>query len=502
MNENPEGTPNPLNPNPAPTGPAAAPAGSMGAPATPATPAMPATPAPTQPSVSATPVTPQPTQPVAQPVTNTIPVNRPAVGEPIKPTTQAQPMRPARPAMTPATPVVQEQPKPNEEPKGSVVEPAKKKSKTSLIIILVVFFIALIGAAVAALVVFDPFGWFNGSDDRVPTAISKLFSEGAPTNVKMSGSITLSNNNKDASVSTIDVTFISEANTVSKAQSANASITATFADESEFTFEADEVHAEGGDLYLKLNDIAGALEDYRNNMLESTTNCEVSDTDEVNCETTADETVGSSSLTMLEAMGIFETIDNQWVRISGNDFSTLSDVASVDSSAQCLIDAAGSLSTYNTDIAGAYKNNQFIEYSTENLTISKKKDNLYLLTINPSKFTNFVNSLSNSGFMNALYACTGAQASNGSISTNEVNQMLKSVPTIYVEVNDDNMFTRVYLKASSTDGNTSVIADISLSYPEKITITEPSEYIDLNTILTDLFSQFFGTEFVEVEVAE
>ncbi len=461
MNENPEGTPNPLNPNPAPVGPAAAPAGAMGAPVTPNAPVTPSTPV-------------APSAPVAnEPVTPTAPAPAPA---PVAPTPMSAPA-----------------PTPVEQPVAS--EAPKKKSKTSLIVTLIIFFVVLIGAAVAALVVYNPFGWFGGSDDRVPTAIAKLFSGDAPTNVKMNGTITLTSNDETSPVSTIDVTFISESNTASAAQSANASITATFADESEFTFSADEVHTEGGDLYLRLNDVAAALEDYRATSLEAT-NCEGDESGETNCEST-ETTDGSDTLSLLETIGIFDVIDNQWIRIEGSSFSALTDIADVDSPAQCLIDAAGSLSTYNADVATAYQNNPFIEYSTENLTIGKKKDNLYLITINPSKFTNFVNGLSNSGFMNALYACTGSVASNGDIGADEVSEMLEAAPTIYVEVNEDNMFTRVYLKATSTDGGASVIADISLSYPETITITEPSEYIDLNTLLSDLFSQFFAVDVEE-----
>lgn len=456
MNENPEGTPNPLNPNPAPVTPST--------PATPATPAQPV----------------QPVQPAAQ--STPIPVNRPMASEPVMPTQPVQQPIQQSVAQTteqPAQPVVSEEP--------------KKKSKTSLIVTLIIFFVVLIGAAVAALVVYDPFHWFAGNDDRVPAAISKLFSESAPTNVKMNGVITLTNNDEEAAVSTVDIAFISENNVASGAQTANASVTVTFADESEFSFSADEVHTENGDLYLRVNDVAAALEEYTKALME--TNCALDDNDDVNCEE-VEAAESEGSLSMLDSLGIFEIIDNQWIRIEGGTFSTLTDFANIDTPAQCIIDAAGELSTYNTNVASLYQNNPFIEYSTENLTIGKKKDNLYLITINADKFTNFVNSLGNSGFMNSLYACSGDEASNEEISASEVKEILANVPAIYVEIDENNMFTRVYLKAASETA--SVIADIALSYPEKITITEPSEYIDINTLLSQLLSGFFGEEIVEM----
>ena len=59
------------------------------------------------------------------------------------------------------------------------------------------------------------------------------------------------------------------------------------------------------------------------------------------------------------------------------------------------------------------------------------------------------------------------------------------LPEIYVEIDDDNNFSRVYL-SGETNG-TATTADLNFSYPSEITITEPDDYVDISTffVLSD-----------------
>ena len=428
MHENPEGTPNPLNPTPSVGG------------------------------------EPQPTQPVApvQTVQETVVMASETVEQPV--------------ATQPAA-----------EPAGSIVEPPKKK-KTGLIVAIIAFIVVALGCAGVAIAMLNPFG--KGTDDRVPKAIAALFAEGAPTNVAMDGTVSLYNSDEDSDIMSLDLKFKNQINNTTLANSAQAAITVTFADGTDLTFNADEIHTEDGDLYLKLSGIPEAVENYR------ATTVEDCDAEEEDCTVVTTDTV-ETYFTILESLGIIDVIDDEWILIPSSNFSNVTELTDVDPTAQCLIDAAGTLGEYGSDFAKNYENNPFITYSTEELKVTKKKDNLYRLSVDTEKFAGFINAIGNSGFMNELNACMGNTATNGNVAAGDLAEMVNSLPVIYVEINENNQFTRVYLKAAAEGSTWTAEADISLSYPEKITITEPNNYIDISTVLSKVLDFFYSGIVVE-----
>lgn len=482
MNENPGGTPNPLNPSPsvAPTG--AAPAGVTPAPGG----AQPVAPTPTQPTPTAQPVAPA-TQPIAA---TTQPV---ATAQPVAPT-QTQPAT----SVSVGEQLSAELAKEDLKASDSVVEPKKKSKKGVVIALVILLLLAAIGGAVAAILILKPFG----GKDAVPAAISKLFSSDRPKNVAASGKITATFGDS-SDVASLDVDFTSGLNTVSTEQYASATVTATFADESTFQFDANEIHVANGDLYLKVSGIAEALNNYQSQTLEET-NCLEDESGMTNCEATEyidciDETgegcvVASPSESILDFIGVFEVIDNEWIHISSTSFSTITDTVSLDSPAQCLIEAAGNLGEYASNLSTIYKDNPFVTYSTDNLKIAQKKNPLYLLSFDANMLAGFVNAMPTSGFMNEMLACMDGEATNKDVTVADMEKIIAKLPVIYVEIDDQDNFTRVYLKGDSEDGSSTGIADISLSYPSAITVDEPEEYLELNSILAQLFSGFYGSD--------
>lgn len=452
MNENPGGTPNPLNPNPGVV--------------TGAGPVPPIAP-PTQP------IQPEPTQP-----------------EPVQPQPEPVSVTPVTSEM-PVTPELAAQPQP---------EPAKKSKKTGLIALIVLLIAVLIGGAVAAIMIFKP---FDNRGDAVPMAIQKLFEDGRPTNVSMTGVITMTSSSATSPVSSLEIDFNSGINTVSTENYANATVTAILADDSEFSFDVDEIHTAGGDLYLKLSNVADALDNYEAQDSDQTncigdesgmTNCGV-DIEEIICDEDDElceeiEIINPSS-SILDFISVFEVIDGEWIRIQGSEFSNVTDLMSLGGSAQCLIDAADGLGNYSDNFATLYKNNPFITYSTENLKIAQKKNQLYMLSFDADKLTNFLNSMTTAGFINDLIACTGGNAT-ATINADEVKALVSEIPAIYVEIDDDYNFTRVYLELNSEDSSTTVTADLSLAYPTNITVNEPDEYIDINEVLSRILTMFYG----------
>lgn len=447
MNENPEGTPNPLNPNP-----------------------------------EAAPVAPEPVAPVAEQA-----MAEPTVGE--------QTASLAEPVAQPTQPV---------QPDNKPVAVGKPK-KTGLIIAIVLFILAIATGVTAALIVLNPFG---GNKDAVPAAMAKLMSGDAPKLVAMEGNIKLTSSNEESPVSALAIKFQTGLNGNTKDNYATAIVTATFKDSSELTFNADEIGTANGDLYLKLSNIAEALNNYEPATVqvtdcedgEETEKCidyveiECDEEDEDCDEEDIDVIMPEPADSILDFIGVFEVIDDEWVRIPSSDFSNVTDLVSVDMPTQCLIDAAGNLQEYGSNFATMYSENPFINYTTDDLKIAQKKDTLYQLKFDADKLAGFINSMNNSGFMNEMLACMGGQATNEEVSASDLQGILAVLPEIYVEIDNDNNFTRVYLALTSEDGQTSVTADLSLSYPANITIQEPEVYIEMNEVLSRLFTMFYGED--------
>ena len=527
MNENPEGTPNPLNP------------GAV----MPESVEMPAEPAPA--ATPEVPPAPAPMEPVSIP-------------------------EPTQPAIAPM-------PEPAFEPKDSVVEPAKKKSnRAPLIIIAVLLLLVALGCGIAALVIFKPFA----SNDAVPSAIAKLMN-GAPEHVTANGTI-MAVPDGEASIANTGLSIKFSAGFDSKTieNYIDAGLTANLGLSDDFNFTVNEVHTNDGNLYLKLSGVAAAMEQLQSAMPEvqpgggslcttdETTGeliCEtvenmdgetivgpltsqpseapensenqmvVGGTDQLtNCVEDASgvtncvvidcqdgsencSMIGNPTFPVLDSLGILTVIDDEWIRIPDSTFSSISDLGILNSTAQCLIGAAGQLGEYGDDFSKLYEQYPFLTYSTENLKIAKRRDALYKLGFDLKNLTGFINGIGNSGFTNELYACMNVPATNTGITEDDLGPIVAQVPEIYVEINNDNNFTRVYLEttvsqntcdelpesAETTDAcdaktpGTKLTADISFEYPNSITIKVPNEYIELSTVLSQVLEGFYGIDITQ-----
>ena len=277
----------------------------------------------------------------------------------------------------------------------------------------------------------------------------------------MSGSIVTFNNGKDATSPSLSIDFSSEINTRTSENTASAVVSATLpGNATTFNFDISELHTANGDLYLKLK--------------------------------------GVSMLTALSA--VFETIDDEWIRIEGSDFNSIESILPDNTAATCLVNAAGNLGQYGTNFVSLYNKSPFVEYATDNINIDAKKGQLYRLSFNSTKLTEFINSLNGSGFANELMACMDATAVNENLTDEAVAEVIKNIPTIYVEIDDKDNFTRVYLSSTSEDGLSGAVADISFEYPATtIKVEEPEYHITLGDFLAQILSDFYGENIIEGE---
>lgn len=193
MNENPEGTPNPLNPAPA-----------------------------------------------DEAKTDTAPV------EPAPAEARAEAPAPAAEAPAPVS----------EEPAGTVVEPVKKK-KTGLIVLIVILVLAIIGGAVAAILILNPFGNGNGGGsgggdkDAVSKAIVKLLSstEG-PKKLGTKGTIEVTAGSASIPFKTIDATIDAGYDVETGKSSGDVTLGVAFSSTDETTIKVSEMLVDKK-LYLK-----------------------------------------------------------------------------------------------------------------------------------------------------------------------------------------------------------------------------------------------------------
>ena len=499
MNENPEGPPNPLNPNPAPTGdaPVSQPSGLtidpiMKAPATnaPATEA-PAPEAPANPGL----------EPIGQTPIGVGSDASSAIANESVPADVIAGLAPVDSA-TAGT------------PEQSSVAP--KKSKKGVIILCVFLILVAIGCGVAALLILNPFG----GGDRFPAAIEKVLKNGISSNLAVNGTITVSNTSEYSDLSDLNITLDAQFDLANKTNTAKAGINAILANDTSLEFDAEEILNKDGDIFVKLDGISDAygslqsglttqvttnkscLSDDSNTAMndgEVVTNCDVLDEVSTACEgetcsdTLVDTTSEVGSLGTIIKM--LKSIDGEWIRIPASVSTSSEQMISANIPTQCISDAMGKLPSYGDSLVETYKQNQFLDYSSENVGIPAVKDTIYRVKINSSKLAGFIDAIKGGAFASELLSCFNETSTSSNISGEQIAKLFDNYPTIYVEIDENYKFTRLVLDGGS-DYFTAK-ADFRLSYPQSVTITEPAEYIEVDKVVQSVIKDIYGISTVD-----
>lgn len=392
------------------------------------------------------------------------------------------------------------------QPVAAPVMKNKNKKKTGIIVAIVLFGVAVICGLAAVLI------WLlNPGQDKVAAAVSKVLDGKAPTYVQVDGTIAITNSDEAAQWTGMNIKLNGVENNNTGANSASATITVGMTDERELSFDLDEVRVSDGDLYIKLSGVATALDGTLEANLDAT-NCTTDENGETNCAPLVAEDCPEGEDCMPEEtalnvadmlLGVFEIVDEEWIRIPADHDAETEGMVILDNSSICLINVMSDLPQYYTNLGSLYNQNPFIGYSTDNLKISAKKNDLYRLTFDRSKLTAFENALTNSNFANQMLACVSGTATDEDLTLSQVQSIMTSNPVVYVEIDDNLNFTRLYIDGENADGTLEVTADLSLSYPSSMVVTEPAEYIDITEMLSRILQQFFsGDIIVEEEIAE
>ena len=401
--------------------------------------------------------------------------------------------------------------------KAPVAEPVTppKKKKTGLIIGIVAAVLVAVGCGVVAAIM------LMGQGDPVSKAVLKLAEGKAPTNVAVNGTIDVTPTDKDSVLTNLKIDLKSDATTNSMINHTTANITASLDQMGKIEIEAEEVYAESGDLYIKIDGLADAI----NNLSAGTqqnymvTDC-ISDEDAAtNClseEMMVDTTTEESGLDMFDAFsGIVEIIDGEWLRVSVDQLKAVTDSMDSNNSLSCLTDVAQEAKNSSNSIAELYRKYPFIGSTTEGVTVASKNSPVYRVMFDREKFTSYSDALKDSTIVKKAISCLGDD--NVTINESAVDELDK-LPNIYVEVDKDNNFSRVYfetaLKSTSNaicecddykecdcedenDTEETVVAnmkvDLGLTYPSSINVAEPTEYQDFVTVLQQIMMSSYGT---------
>ena len=388
--------------------------------------------------------------------------------------------------------------------KDSIVEPAGKgKNKKHWLVIgaITLVIIAIIcGATAIAIAV------LTNNEDRVTKAVDKLLTGQAPSIIGVNGKITGATKMNDGvetllpvSNPSVEIKFDGTFDLKSSMNKVEAEAKVSYSDDkdNQISIKVNELTNKDGNTFFKISGVSdlfnrltsasytdtSSTDDDDDDMYSGDYATDCSSSDETDCITSTNT---STNILGAYGSGLFDAVEDEWILISGDFAEAMSEATVFDNTSTCLINAFGTLPEYAKDIANKYKANPFITYSTDNLKISKRKNNLYKLGFDSAKLSAFVNSLSNNGFINELNACTGSMATNTDTDSTSLDQTFSEFPDVYVEIDENYNFTRVYFDATANVNgvsSTTTNADINIIYPTELKITDPTDYVDMSTLL-------------------
>lgn len=438
---------------------------------------------------------------------------------PIASPTPAQPAEPVpTPNQAPATPA-NPMDRPMEQAAPVEITPTKKK-KTGLIAgIIAVVAVLLIGGVAAALVL------ILNQPDPVTAAMNKIMSGNAPANVAIDGNINIAINDEFSPISNVNIDLKSSGITSSMINDSKATVKTKIRNVGEFEVKFDEVYAGNGDLYFKIDGATSALEDSGILYLLNSSNqvdCSGGSIDCLNEETSTnciggvgtnclseDEYILDGGQSVLDEetltyfaslLNIVEVIDGEWLKISVDQLNMVSGGVTADSDISCITNLVSEINTNSNSAIELYRKNPFVNSTNEGVTLESKNYPVYKIGVDSEKFANYVNSIQNTSLSSDLYSCLGWD-DNVQISTDDVAEIVNTMPTIYAEVDNDNNFSRLYLVSNLNDGEGTMTIDLGFSYPANVNVSEPEEYKDFSKVLQEIMSSMFTID-TDIDIYE
>ncbi|MBR3236226.1 hypothetical protein IKF92_00895 [Candidatus Saccharibacteria bacterium] len=392
-------------------------------------------------------------------------------------TLDANPAEPVQAATT--SPVAA----PVETTTAAVAEPVKKK-KTGLIVGIIVAVLALAGAGVAAAILLA-----GGGNDPVVKAIEKVANGDMPQYVKMNGSFEVSSSDGTAAIKNMALKIDSDLNTKNTTNSVKAELSVELSSGKPLSFELEGVSTESGDLYFKIDGVSDILTQYIK-MLGGAT-------------TTDDSAIASYYLSMIG--DIVEELEGEWLKVSAEDLKTIMESMGTGNQSTCMLDLAESAKNGGTGLMEAYRKSPFISSTTEGVNVASKGSGpVYKVLIDKDAAKTFADNVKESDFVKKAKSCLQSTGNVTEVEDVEIGEL----PDLYVELDNDNNFTRIYTEKTivndccpdgvdcyvdCSDTSTKMVIDFGFSYPSSLSIEEPSEAEDLMEVIEKIFSSLYTT---------
>ncbi len=181
---------------------------------------------------------------------------------------------------------------------------------------------------------------------------------------------------------------------------------------------------------------------------------------------------------------MLEMVDGEWLRISVDELGQITSAMSEDGETPCMVNLVGNINKYNNSVAELYNKNPFITSTTKDVTVAAKGGGpVHKVVLDSENLNNFVSAMQNSSLAQDLSSCMN--------EINDLTSEVSNLPEIYVEVDKDYNFTRLYFTSEPEDADMTLTTDLGFSYPENINIAEPTEYKDFSSVVQEIFMSMY-----------
>lgn len=417
--------------------------------------------------------------------------------------------------VSPATPDAAST-RPMEQVAAPVEAPTKPKSKLPLIIGLVATgVVAIVGIIIAVVLNLN-------QTNPVLAAIDKLMSGEAPSNLEAKGEIKNSLNDVSGLLSRYNVSF--DAKVIPSSLITDANITLSFGGEhfDDVPLDFGVRYAGNDQLYFKMSGMSNMLE----SLIEALENMPPTQTVPTTDEDEDEDKEGSSTyeeesdedlegndylyyFTDESPFSIFidllEPMDGEWINISldsdeeddGGAIMPDENTSGIDTeSFSCAAELGEALRSNRNTLTDIYRKSPFISATDENVTVVSKNFPVYKVTLDSNLLNTFLVDVNAAHIFDRFDTCN-----DGKPLTTQLSELPSQLPTLYVEVDGDYNFSRLYWSSQSDNAITTV--DISFSYPKNITVSDPAEYTSLEDVIMNWINNAIGGEgFEEVDPGE
>ena len=355
-----------------------------------------------------------------------------------------------------------------------------KPKKTGLIAAIIAGAFALIIGTIALVIVLMGIS----KNDPVTEALKKIMNGDSYKNITIDGDINLTINSPLSPIKQLDINLNSELVANSTINSSRAKLTLVDSSNNDYTATIEEVYANSGDLYFKIEGIDDLLKDenFLNLILGVTP--------------TYDDTAPTNTIvSQLEPIfSIISSYDSTWLRVSTSELQEATgsiDQTDVSSSLSCLSNLAQSTNKNRNSALEVYSKYPFVISDSKNVLIASKQNPVYKINLDAKNLAAFFNTMEDTELGKSISACLN-QRNTMTITESDAQNLINNMPDIYVEVNGNNDFTRLYLESSYFDGMVKANIDLGLNYPTSANIVEPTNTTDLQTVIQALISGTSG----------